>query len=147
MRKKDILPWAFSFGLQSWSISASYSKSINPSINRSSNVRACCGQRSLWTIKTSDEALNLLTFPPVGFVMALPSQVNLMRHPGEGGKGCGSKSEFISRWRCDRGQGKVCRSHVHQANWSPTPDRQRGACDWHFIGGPLACLLGRGEHA
>lgn len=83
LRKKDILPWAFSFGLQSWSISASYSKSINPSINRSSNVRACCGQRSLWTIKTSDEALNLLTFPPWGLSWLYPARSIWCVTPGK----------------------------------------------------------------
>lgn len=73
-----ILPWAFSFGLQSWSISASYSKSINPSINRSGSVRACCGRLSLWRIKTSDEALNLLISPLWGLSwLTQPDQFNV----------------------------------------------------------------------
>lgn len=75
LTNKDILPWAFSFGLRSWSISTSYSKSINPGINRSGSVRACCRRLSLWRIKILDEALNLLMPPhPVGFVMAYPAR-------------------------------------------------------------------------
>lgn len=84
---KDILPWAFSFGIQSWSISTSYSKSINSSINHSRSVSACCRRLSLWRIKTSDETLNLLIFAPYMVCYGSPSQINLMRSTWGRGKG------------------------------------------------------------
>lgn len=74
LSNKDILPWAFSFGTQPWSISTSYGKSINPGINRSGSVNACCRRLSLWWIKTSDEAVNLLMLFSVGFVAAHPAR-------------------------------------------------------------------------
>lgn len=126
LSNKDILPWAFSFGIQSWSISTSYGKSINPSINCSGSVSACCRWLSLWRIKTPDEALNLLISFRCGVCHGSPSQINLMHQSGEGEKGCGSQSisEFISRWSYDRGREKVYRRHIHQASWSPTIHRQ-----------------------
>lgn len=51
-----------------------------------------------------------------------PSQIDVMRRAGEEEKVCGSQSisKFISHGCCDRGQGKVYRSSIHQANHSPT---------------------------
>lgn len=74
LSNKGILPWAFSFGIQSWSILTSYSKLINPSINLRESVSAWCMWLSLWRIKTSDEALNLLIFSPVRLVMVHPAR-------------------------------------------------------------------------
>lgn len=78
-----------------------------------------------------------------GVCCGSPSQIDWMRRAGEEEKVCGSWSisKFISRWCCDRGQGKVYRSSIHQASQSPTislrlrAERQRreGAGGWQFI--------------